>query len=91
MCHCRSRESSVIVPPWLCGYFVGQNFFCGYFVDSNIFLLDILWVCNYYSRGYFVGPKLFHVGISSVQIFFRGFFVGPKIFLGGILWGNIVI
>ena len=53
-----------------------------------------------FSRGYFVGPKVFFVGISWVrkffslvfresQIFSRGYFVGPKFFLMGILWVQI--
>ena len=32
---------------------------CEYFMGANYFLLEILWVQTY-SRGYFVGPKVFH-------------------------------
>ena len=51
------------------------NFFSWLFRGSSIF-----------SRGYFVGPQFFLVGILWVPIFFRGYFVGLKFFLVGILW-----
>ena len=78
------------VPSYLCGYFVGPNYF----------LVGILWVQNIFSwvfrgfklfsRGYFVGPKYFLVGISWVQIIFSWVFLGPKYFLVGISWVQII-
>ena len=35
---------------------------------------------KFFSRGYFVGPKFFLVGILWVKIFSHGYFVGPKFF-----------
>ena len=56
---------------------------------------------EFFSRGYFMDPKFFLVGISTVQniflwvflgsqIFSCGYFVGPRFFLVGILWSKIV-
>ena len=95
MCHCRSRGSSAILPPYLCRYFVSSKFF----------LVSILWVPNFFSLifcgyeifscEYFMDPKFFLVCISWLRnfslwvfcgskIFSRGYFVGPKFYFVGV-------
>ena len=39
-----------------------------------------------FARTYFLGSKVFHVGIRGSDKFSRGYFVSPKVFLLGILW-----
>ena len=62
-------NSGGLVPLCLGG---SKNFFSCVFRKSKNF-----------SRGYFVGPKFFLVGISGVNIFSRGYFRGSKIFSRG--------
>ena len=80
----RSCGFSTIVRSCIRRYFVGPIFFV-VFCEYKIF-----------SRGYFVGlklfswvfvgPKYFLVGISWVQNIFSWVFVGPKFFLADTFW-----
>ena len=79
----------------VCGIIEIEKFECAKFRGSRA-IVGLVGLVPWCLRGYFVGSKLFLVGISWVQNifswvyfvvpnFFR-YFVGPRFFLGGISW-----
>ena len=90
-CLCRFYESSTIVQFALLSILWVQNFFLWKFPLARIFISWVYRGYKRFSRGYFVGPKFFLVGISWVRtllswvfcgsnFFYRGYFHDSKIF-----------
>lgn len=67
-----------------------EGFSRGYFVGRNVFFVGISWVrkfsrgcfvyLHFFSRKYFVGPRIFSWVFCRSPIFSPWFFVGPNLF-----------